>query len=257
MCVCVGVWVWAFISVVRAVVVGSSGVTSWLAVVMHPVTARLMLGMLRLYRVLRQTDFPFFRRRPTLTPPPSCFLHRISTLPPYPSRSVLQIESMQQAVMYMVGIKATEGALTTLYLATSPDVETGDIRGRYFAPLGQESSAWEEARSHSVDSGNGGEWEMANEEGEGGEGSKGGKLGKVGEGERLQRSLWDTTNGIIERVLGPNWQPPIPPLSVGVPVAAVQGGTSIELSATYTDPPTLSGKGEKDVEAGGGAVGGA
>jgi len=155
---------------------------------------------------------------------------------------------MQQAVMYIVGITATEGALTTLYLATSPDVETGDIRGRYFAPLGQESSAWEEARSHSLDSGNGGEWEMANEEGE---------VGKVGEGGRLQRSLWDTTNGIIERVLGPNWQPPIPPLSVAVPVAAVQGGTSIELSATYTDPPTLSGKGEKDVEAGGGAVGGA
>ncbi|KAF9132464.1 hypothetical protein BGW39_000101 [Mortierella sp. 14UC] len=38
----------------------------------------------------------------------------------------------------LFGMKAKEGALTQLYLATSPEVEEKDIRGRYYVPIAKE-----------------------------------------------------------------------------------------------------------------------
>jgi NAD(P)-dependent dehydrogenase (short-subunit alcohol dehydrogenase family) len=36
------------------------------------------------------------------------------------------------------GMKPKEGALTQLYLATSPEIEDQDVRGRYFIPIAKE-----------------------------------------------------------------------------------------------------------------------
>ncbi|KAF9906121.1 hypothetical protein EC991_000917 [Linnemannia zychae] len=38
----------------------------------------------------------------------------------------------------LFGMKAKEGALTQLYLATSPEIEERDIRGRYYVPIAKE-----------------------------------------------------------------------------------------------------------------------
>jgi len=40
----------------------------------------------------------------------------------------------------LLALNPHDGALTSLYAATSPDIETDDIRGRYFVPIGLEAS---------------------------------------------------------------------------------------------------------------------
>ena len=44
------------------------------------------------------------------------------------------------AVMSTIAYSADDGALTQLYLATSPDVETYDIRGKYYIPIADQYS---------------------------------------------------------------------------------------------------------------------
>lgn len=42
-----------------------------------------------------------------------------------------------------MGSTADQGALSQLYLATSPDVEVRDVRGRYFVPVAKEAAPGE------------------------------------------------------------------------------------------------------------------
>ena len=45
---------------------------------------------------------------------------------------------MAGAITKLVGKDPKQGAMTQLYLATSPEVEEKDIRAKYFVPLAQE-----------------------------------------------------------------------------------------------------------------------
>ncbi|KAG0304244.1 hypothetical protein BGZ98_005756 [Dissophora globulifera] len=47
-------------------------------------------------------------------------------------------DKFMQALTRTVGMTPTKGALTQLYLATSPEIEEQDIRGRYFVPIAKE-----------------------------------------------------------------------------------------------------------------------
>lgn len=48
-------------------------------------------------------------------------------------------EWMGAMVMRTLGATAEKGALSQLYLATSPEVEERDLRGRYFVPVAKEA----------------------------------------------------------------------------------------------------------------------
>ncbi|KAI8597985.1 hypothetical protein EDD21DRAFT_383919 [Dissophora ornata] len=48
------------------------------------------------------------------------------------------VDRITQVVTNMVAMKPEVGALTQLYLATSPEIENLDIRGRYFIPIANE-----------------------------------------------------------------------------------------------------------------------
>ncbi|KAF9298937.1 hypothetical protein BGZ91_010038, partial [Linnemannia elongata] len=45
---------------------------------------------------------------------------------------------VSEVAISLVGMTPEVGALTQLYLATSPEVENKDIRGRYFIPIANE-----------------------------------------------------------------------------------------------------------------------
>lgn len=45
---------------------------------------------------------------------------------------------MSSVAPKVFGLKPKQGALTQLYLATSPEIEEGDVRGRYFIPIAKE-----------------------------------------------------------------------------------------------------------------------
>jgi retinol dehydrogenase-12 len=46
-----------------------------------------------------------------------------------------------------ISIDTEDGAITQMYLATSPEVEEKDIRGQYYVPYGEPATPWGYATS--------------------------------------------------------------------------------------------------------------
>lgn len=49
---------------------------------------------------------------------------------------------MRQAVAFVKwrsALSVEDGALTQLYVAASPDIETGDVRSKFFVPIAQQA----------------------------------------------------------------------------------------------------------------------
>ncbi|KAI9028879.1 hypothetical protein CLU79DRAFT_802831 [Phycomyces nitens] len=53
------------------------------------------------------------------------------------SRHVISMQSIWERMYHSFNISVENGALSQLYLATSPEVEEKDIRGQYYVPYGQ------------------------------------------------------------------------------------------------------------------------
>ncbi|KAG0319214.1 hypothetical protein BGZ97_002560 [Linnemannia gamsii] len=65
-------------------------------------------------------------------------------------KHVTLLEKVNFALRKSVGSTADQGALSQLYLATSPDVEVRDVRGRYFVPVAKEAAPATLARNEEL-----------------------------------------------------------------------------------------------------------
>ncbi|OCK86008.1 putative short chain dehydrogenase/reductase [Lepidopterella palustris CBS 459.81] len=76
-----------------------------------------------------------------------------------------------KGIFQVIGQSPTDGAATAMFLATSKDVETGDVKGKYFVPIASEN-----------------------------------KTSPIAEDKDLAKNLWYWTDHQVTEVLGKGWQ---------------------------------------------------